>query len=193
MMSNDQDLKKDSKVPEETPAETAEETVEDTETEAAADREPKEESTEASLEEAKEESEEDEALQTKYMRLMADFQNFKRRAEKTRTDSMAFATEQIALPLLDVMDNFERALDHDADSGFKDGMVMIFRQLQQVLEKAGVEEIDIEDADFDPNFHNAVMMEDTDAVDSGKISTVLQKGYTLNGKVIRPSMVKVAN
>lgn len=191
MMINDEDLKKDSQAPEETPADdAAEETVEDTDKEDTEEQEPKEK--EASSENSGE-AEEDETLQTKYMRLMADFQNFKRRAEKTRADSMAFATEQIALPLLDVMDNFERALDHDAESSFKEGMVMIFQQLQQVLAKAGVEEIDTEDADFDPNYHNAVMMEDTDAVDSGKISAVLQKGYTLNGKVIRPSMVKVAN
>ena len=136
---------------------------------------------------------EEEELQTKYMRLMADFQNFKRRAEKEKLDNAAYANEKIVVQLLEVMDNFERALEHEAGEEFKKGMVMIFDQLQSVLEKAGVEEIDTEDADFDPNFHNAVMMEDTEEVESGKVSAVLQKGYKLHGKVIRPSMVKVAN
>jgi molecular chaperone GrpE len=72
-------------------------------------------------------------------------------------------------------------------------MEMIYSQLMDVLAKAGVSEIIAEGEDFDPNFHNAVMMEDTDKVESGKVSEVLQKGYTLNGRVVRPSMVKVAN
>ena len=74
-----------------------------------------------------------------------------------------------------------------------EGMSLIFKQLQGVLEKAGVKEIEALGQEFDPNFHNAVMMEDTDEYESGKVSCVLQKGYTLNNKVIRPSMVKVAN
>lgn len=138
-------------------------------------------------------SEEDEDLNTKYLRLMADFQNFKKRSAKERADIHAFANEKILVQLLEVMDNFERALDHDADEGFKDGMTMIFDQLKEVIKKSGVEEIETENAEFDPNYHNAVMMEDTDEVKSGMISEVLQKGYTLNGKVIRAAMVKVAN
>ncbi|MEA4922688.1 MAG: nucleotide exchange factor GrpE [Eubacteriaceae bacterium] len=135
---------------------------------------------------------EDEDQNTKYLRLMADFQNYKKRAEKERSDIHAFANEKIVTQLLEVMDNFERALDHDVDEGFKEGMTMIFDQLKGVLEKSGVEEIKTEDTEFDPNYHNAVLMEDTDKVDSGKISETLQKGYTLNGKVIRAAMVKVA-
>ena len=74
-----------------------------------------------------------------------------------------------------------------------EGMEMIFKQLTGVLEKAGLEEIKALGEDFDPNFHNAVMMEDNDQYDSGKVTEVMQKGYTLNSKVIRPSMVKVNN
>lgn len=147
-------------------------------------------------EEAKEEKntkEDDEDLNTKYLRLMADFKNFKKRSQKERSDVHAYANEKIVSQLLDVMDNFERALTHDAEEGFKKGMVMIFDQLKEVLKKSGVEEIETDNVEFDPNYHNAVMMEDTDKVESGMISEVLQKGYKLNGKVIRPSMVKVAN
>lgn len=137
---------------------------------------------------------EEEALNVKYMRLMADFQNFKRRTEKEKSDIYAFANEKIISELLNVIDNFERALLHGAEGdSFAEGMNMIFKQLQGVLEKAGVKEIEALGLDFDPNFHNAVMTEDSTEYESGKVTEVLQKGYTLNSKVIRPSMVKVAN
>ena len=95
--------------------------------------------------------------------------------------------------LLAVIDNFERALEQDAGEGFKEGMEMIFKQLGDVLKTSGLEEIPALGEDFDPNVHNAVMAEETEEYESGKVSGVMQKGYTLNGKVIRPSMVKVAN
>ena len=96
--------------------------------------------------------------------------------------------------MLPVLDNFERALQQEAGvDGFKEGMDMIFKQLKDVLEKAGLAEIAALDEVFDPNVHNAVMTEDSEQYESGKVSGVMQKGYTLNGKVIRPSMVKVAN
>ena len=98
-----------------------------------------------------------------------------------------------ALELLDVLDNFERALDQEGQGdSFKEGMEMIFKQLGDVLKKSGLAEIPALGEEFDPNFHNAVMSEETDDYESGKVSGVMQKGYTLNGKVIRPSMVKVA-
>ena len=80
-----------------------------------------------------------------------------------------------------------------ADTGFAEGMKLIFKQLTDVLEKAGLEEIKAHGEDFDPNFHNAVMTEDNPEFESGKVTEVLQKGYMLNKKVIRPSMVKVNN
>lgn len=136
------------------------------------------------------ESKEDES--TRYMRLMADFQNFKKRAAKEKTDLYQYANEKIVTELLTVLDNFERALEQEAgDAGFKEGMELIFKQLGDVLEKSGLAEIEALGEDFDPNFHNAVMTEESEEYESGKISGVLQKGYTLNGKVIRPSMVKV--
>ena len=146
-------------------------------------------------EETCEEVKEDEDLNTKYLRLMADFQNYKKRTEKQKSEIHAYANEKIVLKLIEVMDNFERALGADASEGdsFKQGIEMIFKQLSDVLTDAGVKEIEAESTVFDPNIHNAVMMEDTDKVESGMVSEVLQKGYTLNGKVIRPAMVKVAN
>ena len=137
---------------------------------------------------------EEEALNAKYLRLMADFQNFKRRTEKEKNDIYAFANEKIVSELLNVIDNFERALAMATEcDGFAEGMKLIFKQLQGVLEKSGVAEIEALGQDFDPNFHNAVMMEDSAEYESGKVTEVLQKGYMLNNRVIRPSMVKVAN
>lgn len=147
-------------------------------------------------EEKEEEKEDDEDLNTKYLRLMADFQNFKKRSQKQRSDTLAYANAEIVGQLLEVMDNFERALEQDADEGqegFKEGMQMIFDQLKGVLDKTGVEEIKAIGEVFDPNFHNAVMTEDTDEYESGHVSGVMQKGYMLKGRVVRPSMVKVAN
>ena len=159
--------------------------------------ETQEEAQEEAKEEAKEEKAadpEEEALNLKYMRLMADFQNFKRRTEKEKGDIYAFANEKLIGELLNVIDNFERALAAgNAEDSFVQGMEMILKQLLGVLEKAGASEIKALGEDFDPNYHNAIMMEDTAEYESGKVSGVLQKGYILNNKVIRPSMVKVAN
>ena len=141
--------------------------------------------------EGKEEPAEDE--NTKYLRLMADFQNYKKRVEKEKKDLYAYANENIMNELLNVLDNFERALEHDGGDGFKEGIEMIFKQLGDVLTKSGLAEIPALGEEFNPQQHNAVMTEDTDEYESGMVSGVMQKGYTLNGKVIRPSMVKVAN
>ena len=151
------------------------------------------EAPEEAKEEPAEEQEKEEPMKDQYLRLMADFQNYKRRVEKERQDTRAYANEKIVTELLTVLDNFDRAMEHDADEGFKEGMQMILDQFNDVLKHAGVEEIVAEKEVFDPNVHNAVMMEDTDDVESGCVSCVLQKGYKLNGKVIRPAMVKVAN
>lgn len=145
-------------------------------------------------EKTQEADQEDEELNSKYMRLMADFQNYKRRTEKEKGDIYAYANEKIVSELLDVIDNFERALEHgEGDESFVQGMNNIFKILKGVLEKSGLEEIEALGTEFDPNFHNAVMTEDSSEYESGCVTQVLQKGYKLNSKVIRPSMVKVAN
>ncbi len=141
-----------------------------------------------------EDAKKQEDLQMQYMRLAADFQNFRKRTEKERADIYAFACEGFASDLLNVMDNFERAMEAaPEDDKFAEGMGLIFKQLQDVLKKNKVEEIAAQDAAFDPNFHNAVMTEPApEGEEGGKVTKVLQKGYTLNGKVIRPSMVAVS-
>ena len=154
--------------------------------------EPAEESA-AETEAPAEAAEPAEADDAKYLRLLAEFQNYKKRTEKEKTDLYSYANEKIMTELLEVLDNFERAREQEAGDGFKEGMELIFTQLTNVLTKAGLAEITALGEDFDPNVHNAVMAEETEEYESGKVSGVMQKGYTLNGKVIRPSMVKVAN
>lgn len=187
-----EDIKKD------TAEEAAEEKPEENpEAAAAEDKEQETEDAEKAAGEEAEKSDEkepEEDSDTRYLRLMADFQNYKKRVEKEKTELYSYANEKLVTEMLDVMDNFERALEQEAvGDGFKEGMEMIFRQLSGVLEKSGLAEIAALGEDFDPNVHNAVMTEDTDEYESGKVSGVMQKGYTLNGKVIRPSMVKVVN
>lgn len=171
----------------EEPTETSEEAKEEP-VDAGAEPEPEEEEGQG------DKAEEEESNDAKYMRLMADFQNFKKRTEKEKQDIYSYANEKIIVQILDVFDNFERALGSEcADESYAKGMEMIFKQLQDVLTKAGLEEIEALGQDFDPNFHNAVMTEDNPEFESGKVSGVLQKGYRLNNKVIRPTMVKVNN
>ena len=135
-----------------------------------------------------------EEADTKYLRLMADFQNYKRRSEREKADIYAYANEKIFTELIDITDDFERALSHEADASgsFVEGMFMIFKNFKGILEKAGLTEIDALGCEFNPNFHNAVMTDAKSGYESGKISAVIQKGYMFNNKVIRPSMVKVA-
>ncbi len=157
------------------------------------DEDPEEAGEAGKQEETSEEKTEDDG-DTRYLRLMADFQNYKKRVEKEKADLCSYANEKLISEMLEVIDNFERALQQEGGGdGFKEGMEMIFKQLSDVLKKSGLAEIPALGEEFDPNFHNAVMKEETEEYESGKVSGVMQKGYTLNGKVIRPSMVKVAD
>jgi molecular chaperone GrpE len=168
----------------------AEETAEGEDTAA---EEGTQEEAEAGEDKAAEEKKAEEQESERYMRLMAEFQNFKRRAAREKSDIHAYANEKIIGELLPVLDNFERALDTKSDDveGYAKGMELIFTQLRTALEHAGLEEIPALGEEFDPNVHNAVMTEDSDEHEDNHISKVLQKGYKLNDKVIRPSMVAV--
>lgn len=137
---------------------------------------------------------EEESWNEKYVRLMADFQNYKRRTEKDKADVYAYANEKIMTALLQVLDNFERALSQEcSDESYSEGMNLIFKQMHEVLVKSGLEEIEALGKAFDPNFHHAVMTDDNEEFESGAVTAVLQKGYKLNDKVIRPAMVSVNN
>ena len=141
----------------------------------------------------------EEAESERYMRLMAEFQNFKKRAAKEKTDIHAYANEKLMNELLPVLDNFERALETKTDDSqseelknYAQGMELIFQQMKTALSNHGLKEIAALGEEFDPNMHSAVMTEESAEYESGKVSKVLQKGYELNGRVIRPTMVAVS-
>ena len=137
----------------------------------------------------------DESSDDKYVRLLAEFQNYKRRTAKEKTDIRTYANEKIAGDLLPVMDNFERALATNAGDdpeAYAKGMAMIFDQLKTALNNVGVKEVEALGEDFDPTRHNAVMHSESEEYEEGKVFMVLQKGYELNGKIIRAAMVAVA-
>lgn len=138
-------------------------------------------------------SNDDNDYKEQYQRLLADFTNFKKREEKARSDFKKFAVSNLIEELLPVLDNFDRALkDQDEEDSFVKGIMMIRDSFWQVLEKEGLEEIESDGVEFDPNFHHAFQTEENKDFKANFIIETYQKGYKLNDKVIRPSMVKVA-
>lgn len=137
-----------------------------------------------------------EALKASELRIRADFDNFRRRTNEENAQRIKFASQSVIEKLIPLIDNFERALQVNATSEdakqIQSGVEMIYRQLLDVLNSEQVEVIEAVGQPFDPNFHQAVMQEPSDEFESGIVMMELQKGYTMHGRVIRPSMVKVA-
>ena len=133
-------------------------------------------------------------LEDRYLRLQADYSNFRRRSGEEKQQMHLLGMEKLALDILPVLDNFERALaiDEVKDEKFYEGMKMIADQFRGELAKNDIVEIEALNAPFDPNLHHAVMTEEKEGVESGVVIDVLQKGYKLKDRVIRPSMVKVS-
>lgn len=133
-------------------------------------------------------------LSDKLLRQMAEFDNFRKRTAREKEEIGVVAKSKCIAELLPVLDNFERAMTTEcADAEFKKGMEMIFRSMNDALKKLGVEEIEAEGQPFDPDFHYAVSTVENEELGSNVVASVLQKGYQLNGKVIRHAMVAVAN
>lgn len=143
------------------------------------------------------EQEESGKLRSALLRKTADFENLKRRTEKEKSDFFKFALADVFDDLLGVLDNFERALQHlsngDAAKGtdVHVGIEMIARQMGDVLKKYGLAEVPALGLPFDPNVHEAVLREETGGVPPGIVLGVLQKGYLLNNRLLRPAKVKV--
>ena len=132
-------------------------------------------------------------LKNSFLRVQADFANYKKRAEKERLDTIKYASEKLMVDLLPVFDNFERALQSESEKdGFYEGVQLIHNQLLDALKNNGLSEIESKDQPFDPNLHHAVVMEEVEGLEEDTVVDVLQKGYKLNDRVIRPSMVKVS-
>jgi len=130
------------------------------------------------------------------LRLQADFDNYKKRLERERVEFIRFANEEIIAEILQILDDFERAVEagkvkHDFDVLYK-GIEMIHNDFKEFLKQKGLKEIEAKGKPFNPNEHEAMMQEETDKHPEDSIVEEFQKGYTLNGRVIRPSKVKVA-
>ena len=130
----------------------------------------------------------------KLTRMQADYNNLKRRTEVEMKSSINYGIETMACQLFPILDNFERALEteEDKETSFYKGVEMIYNQLLEALMRMNIEEIEALDLPFDPNYHNAVMVEESEEHDEGIVIGVLQKGYKIKDKVIRPSMVMVS-
>lgn len=137
---------------------------------------------------------EEEDNKTRYLRLAADFANYKRRSEKERANIYTYANENLVTDMLDVLDNFDRAFMQEGceNDPFVEGMELIYKQLLDVLQRAGLSEINSKGQPFDPQFHEALIMEASPDCESGQVIEVLKKGYMMRKKVIRPTLVKVA-
>ena len=133
-------------------------------------------------------------LRDAQLRKLAEFENFRKRTEREKADYFRFALGDFFRDLLPVVDNFERALGHAPAAGddeYRTGVELIYRQLVEALRKRGLREVPT-DGPFDPNVHEAVAREEAPGVEPNTVLEVLQKGYYLNDRLLRPAFVKVA-
>ena len=134
------------------------------------------------------------AEKEKYLRLCAEYDNFRKRSQKEREGLYADIKADTLLKFLPVYDNLERALaTPTADEAYRKGVEMTMVQFNQTIEKLGITEIEALGQKFDPNVHNAVMHVEDESFGENEVVEVFQKGFKLNDKVIRFAMVKVAN
>jgi len=141
--------------------------------------------------------EEYDAINNKMLRLQADFLNYKTRTEKEKSTTYGNAVSDVLTDLLPIIDNFERAIDavnseNQEVINFKNGVKMIYDQFLNTLQKKGLKEIEALNSKFDPNMHSGIAFEVTEEKEEDTVIEVFQKGYVVNDRVIRPSMVKIA-
>jgi len=129
----------------------------------------------------------------KYLRAVAELDNYRKRAAREKTEIIKYGKEDVIKDILPFMDSLDRALEHDNGDvqAFKDGVALIQGQLLNCLKKHGVERIETAGMDFDPNFHEALMQTESDQHEDNKIVSEMEKGYLLNGRLLRPSRVCV--
>ena len=129
----------------------------------------------------------------RYLRALADYENFRKRSEREKQDFFKYALAGMMKDLLPVLDNFDRALEH-AEEGddFHKGVLLIYKQLYDILQKHGLTPINESGVGFDPKIHEAVVREEDPSVPSHTVTAILQKGYFLHDRLLRPALVKVA-
>lgn len=131
-----------------------------------------------------------------WQRARAEFANYKKRVERDQAQAQQTASGAILKRYLPIVDDTERALKNRPQDGegalWAQGIELVYRKMLTLLESEGVKPMQAEGAPFDPNLHEAVMMEDSDQYESGQVTAVLQQGYILGDRVLRPAMVRVA-
>ena len=176
--------------------EEVEETVENTETTETEEEVVGEKTAEELLQEKIEKLEEEvKASEDKYLRLYAEFENFKRRKNQEIETNNIYKSQKVITEILPSLDNLERALQVDSDNeevkALRKGVEMVYEGILNALKSEGVEVVETENVQFDPNIHHAVMQGEESDKESGVILDTFQKGYKLKDRVIRPAMVKV--
>ncbi|MBF1283900.1 MAG: nucleotide exchange factor GrpE [Oribacterium parvum] len=153
------------------------------------------ESTEEGTSSGKEENAELVQLKDKYLRTLAEYENFRKRSEKEKAQMFELGAKSIIEQLLPVVDNFERALEHipeeEKENSFTKGVEGIYKQIQKMFSDCDIQAIEAVGQKFNPALHNAVMTEEEGDAEEDTVTADLQKGYTYRGNVVRHSMVKV--
>ncbi len=191
----DSEEKKDADIVEEdtkTEEKVVEEAEKKSDDEPKTESEPEEKSPEQIIEELEEKIKEQE---DRYLRLFAEFDNYKKRNARLYESMVQLARESLISPLLEVVDNFERALESSDDSNpkrFQEGTRLIYQQLNELMKKEGVEPIEAVGREFNPNLHEAVMQIESDKYPEGIIVEEMTRGYKMKDKVIRFSKVTVS-
>jgi molecular chaperone GrpE len=144
--------------------------------------------------EIKQYEEENKKLKEQYLREAADKDNLRKRTEKEKTEFFQYALSDVFREIISILDNFDRALEKKEkgnEKHFREGIELIHKQLQNLLKNHGIKPIRLEGDKFDPHFHEALISEESDEVKEPMVSEVIQKGYMIHQRLLRPTMVKV--
>lgn len=202
-MSEEKDVRKDEEIKETESQETTETSELEVENEQVAVNQDSENENDASNDETQDLKDEEiaslkaevDAKEEQYLRLYAEFENYKRRIQNEAQTQKRYQAQKLLTDVLPALDNFERALkiegDDESFNALKKGVEMVYESLLKALEDNGLEKIKTEGEQFDPNFHQAVMQDENPDFESGQITEELQAGYQLKDRVLRASMVKV--
>ena len=137
--------------------------------------------------------EENRQLKDRYIRTLADFENYRKRTDREKTEFFKYALGEVLRDLIPVLDNFDRALEHAGEGDdLHKGVALIYKQMWDVLKRHGLRPIEQSGVPFDPKIHEAVVREENPSVPSHTVVAILQKGYFLHDRLLRPAMVKVA-
>ncbi|MDE9799201.1 nucleotide exchange factor GrpE [Staphylococcus delphini] len=202
-MSEEKDMRKDEEIKETESQVTPETSEPEVEHEEVAVNQDSENENDASNDETQDPKDEEiaslkaevDAKEEQYLRLYAEFENYKRRIQNEAQTQKKYQAQKVLTDVLPALDNFERALkiegDDESFNALKKGVEMVYDSLLKALEDNGLEKIKTEGEQFDPNFHQAVMQDENPDFESGQITEELQAGYQLKDRVLRASMVKV--